>query len=766
MEQKCLNLRKKGKSRVRNNTEIWQILGISPTTSKKEIRRAYAGLLKKYHPEEMSKEFANLNEAYRSALRAAEQIELAADREYEAEPSDRTDVRHVGETLEGTAAEAVKVPEKTKGTSMVEVLQGTEDKSGVRVSGEEAAVSGAESMQQLISAKMVLWEDAFAQWFCQLTQAAEADTLGDIFVMRPFALPSYMTCIHETYTEPGELVEVVQGLFAHPMAERFCFHEQTKNYLSAAIGRQLMLPQTLAVQLYEQYAKIAFEQTDERESKILQYLMQLLTFYRRLPEYNCRTLYVYKNADISQIDEKNLEFWEYMLTYGFSCRQRRTGEAVPLTAYMEELYGSSVEWRKEFTHFGEEKPAEYEFCLLDGTHVLVEFHLHYVLYYRNGELVHGKTPFSVLCAEEHAKLTTTQFFFLLGMTDIREEERYQAKGMICRYLEKLPLYKPTIEMIAEYLVNICAPQPVEENERKRVYLTLYAEDERFAFCIQATPRKFEILRFSPEGWVEFPLLGGYAKAYKALPMEERTEYLRNKLAALKQPAPILSRSILVEGMHTEEKTQAVITALLEAAKERRLRAYGSASPYIPGFPWKMEELFDAVKEFFAETGGYMTQDYVLLRLGTSARTWFYRIFTVRMGIFGYSTSYQPKEAEQLYALRESETEKRIDEARFLTIGKLAWGDATAPYPIAIGESGSFYSFDEHTGFIAADSFVQLVGSLFDFSDVTAIDVYEGMVTVSKFDRRLEYCYTDTDYREWLDHSSEQTLPILFSKFGI
>lgn len=51
---------------IMNN--FWEILGISPTENKKEIRAAYAAKTKQYHPEENPEEFAMLNNAYKAAL--------------------------------------------------------------------------------------------------------------------------------------------------------------------------------------------------------------------------------------------------------------------------------------------------------------------------------------------------------------------------------------------------------------------------------------------------------------------------------------------------------------------------------------------------------------------------------------------------------------------------------------------------------------------------------------------------------------------------
>ena len=46
----------------------WDILGIAPTTDKRVIKRAYAKMLAKYHPEEYPEKFEEINQAYQWAL--------------------------------------------------------------------------------------------------------------------------------------------------------------------------------------------------------------------------------------------------------------------------------------------------------------------------------------------------------------------------------------------------------------------------------------------------------------------------------------------------------------------------------------------------------------------------------------------------------------------------------------------------------------------------------------------------------------------------
>lgn len=52
--------------------DIWELLGIEPTTDKKAIRRAYAARTRVIHPEEKPEEFKLLHRAYEAALQFAE----------------------------------------------------------------------------------------------------------------------------------------------------------------------------------------------------------------------------------------------------------------------------------------------------------------------------------------------------------------------------------------------------------------------------------------------------------------------------------------------------------------------------------------------------------------------------------------------------------------------------------------------------------------------------------------------------------------------
>lgn len=56
----------------------WKVLGIEPTSDKKEIKKAYARLLKQYHPEENPEEFKQIQAAYQQCLHQDQEIESAS----------------------------------------------------------------------------------------------------------------------------------------------------------------------------------------------------------------------------------------------------------------------------------------------------------------------------------------------------------------------------------------------------------------------------------------------------------------------------------------------------------------------------------------------------------------------------------------------------------------------------------------------------------------------------------------------------------------
>ena len=68
----------------------WEILGIQPTSDKKEIKKAYARLLKQYHPEENPEEFKQIQAAYQQCLHSDQEIESVS---YEQNIESKQDIK-------------------------------------------------------------------------------------------------------------------------------------------------------------------------------------------------------------------------------------------------------------------------------------------------------------------------------------------------------------------------------------------------------------------------------------------------------------------------------------------------------------------------------------------------------------------------------------------------------------------------------------------------------------------------------------------------
>lgn len=68
----------------------WEILGIEPTSDKKEIKKAYAKLLKQYHPEENPEKFKQVQAAYQQCLHSDQEIESVS---YEQNIESKQDIK-------------------------------------------------------------------------------------------------------------------------------------------------------------------------------------------------------------------------------------------------------------------------------------------------------------------------------------------------------------------------------------------------------------------------------------------------------------------------------------------------------------------------------------------------------------------------------------------------------------------------------------------------------------------------------------------------
>lgn len=104
-----------------NSARAWQILKIEPTSSKREIRKAYAEQAKTCHPEEQPEQFALLQEAYQLVLKLQEQEDgLEIERELLVDDYERVEITE--ERIE-EAAEVSEIPQATPSNEFVSIWQ-------------------------------------------------------------------------------------------------------------------------------------------------------------------------------------------------------------------------------------------------------------------------------------------------------------------------------------------------------------------------------------------------------------------------------------------------------------------------------------------------------------------------------------------------------------------------------------------------------------------------------------------------------------------
>ena len=85
---------------------VFQILEIEPTNDKKEIKKAYAKLVKRYHPEEYPEEWKKIHDAYELALKIAQYVQPTLPKPPEPEMKEST-----GEQLKKKPPVLEKKPE-------------------------------------------------------------------------------------------------------------------------------------------------------------------------------------------------------------------------------------------------------------------------------------------------------------------------------------------------------------------------------------------------------------------------------------------------------------------------------------------------------------------------------------------------------------------------------------------------------------------------------------------------------------------------------
>ncbi len=623
------------------------------------------------------------------------------------------------------------------------------------------------------------------------------------------------------YEETPEIRERVEALFAMPEWKELQGDRGLFDKLCGGAQR-LVMPRSLAEGLIRYLQQGDFP--EPRCTELLESLLRSLATARMCREIDYRFRVPVPDVDMDDL-EGNGDFWQYYLMRGFGFRHSRIrgawedgylyemdGECY-LPAYIRYLYAPSRVWQRAFTGFCQEtesipEPVSAVCALPDGRVLRVEFHYHYCLYFLEETPVLAPIlSFAQLhrWALEHLQTGTDtgqdadgqtegqvrDFFFLLAVTAIEDSERRAAEELIMQWLGKLPLYPQICPLLARLLAA--------DNDRlpagtRAVY---YEEQERFCFRAVVSGegiriyRQMEfgwedrIFRRAEFGWKEVPLsmealgLGRSRVPAQALvgvspvelppvelspegvspvglsseglsPVELHSEELspeglpsvgvssaelenlaRESLLLLRQPKPVLLATQNLEGMDVLQKTQAVLKAM--------------------GFPEGVE-------------------GYCVLRYGQERERRHDKVFYGALSPFGFPVGIHSPEYERSMRFHMDVSRTKIKEGKRY-VGRFGWGFKYSHqsdfWPLCVyqGDSGTYYA-DGTVRMYRAQSLDKLLADWLkpELEGVTEVEAYGGLLTVSRLDHRLEYCYGEKDFQDSV-HGTGQTVADFFTVFG-
>lgn len=608
------------------------------------------------------------------------------------------------------------------------------------------------------------------------------------------------------YEETPEIRERVEALFAMPEWRELQGDRGLFDKLCGGAQR-LVMPRSLAEGLIRYLQQGDFP--EPRCTELLESLLRSLATGQMCREIDYRFRVTVPDVDMDDL-EGNGDFWQYYLMRGFGFRHSRIrgtwedgylyemdGECY-LPAYIRYLYAPSRVWQRAFTGFCQEtesipEPVSAVCALPDGRVLRVEFHYHYCLYFLEETPVLAPIlSFAQLhrWALEHLQTGTDtgqdadgqtegqvrDFFFLLAVTAIEDSERRAAEELIMQWLGKLPLYPQICPLLARLLAADNDQLPAGT---RAVY---YEEQERFCFRAVVSGegiriyRQMEfgwedrIFRRAEFGWKEVPLsmealgLGRSRVPAQAhvevspvelppvelspegvspvgLPSEglspmklssaELENLARESLLLLRQPKPVPLAAQNLEGMDVLQKTQAVLKAM--------------------GFPEGVE-------------------GYCVLRYGQERERRHDKVFYGALSPFGFPVGIHSPEYERSMRFHMDVSRTKIKEGKRY-VGRFGWGFKYSHqsdfWPLCVyqGDSGTYYA-DGTVRMYRAQSLDKLLADWLkpELEGVTEVEAYGGLLTVSRLDHRLEYCYGEKDFQDSV-HGTGQTVADFFTVFG-
>lgn len=196
-------------------SDFWEVLGIVPTTDKSVIKRAYAALAKKYHPEQYPEEFLNLRNAYESAM-------------------DYASSESGGFIVRSELPNAISLPQKTEKTNAEEIYQ-AEQAEEINEKGQEISESGYWDLSKLSEQSEVDCAEAFAQ-FLDLYKSGKRNDAKQWYIY--FTSPSFLEVWREESFTTMMWNAVLENMEEYPINKTFA------KCLNAVYGCFVYAPQS------------------------------------------------------------------------------------------------------------------------------------------------------------------------------------------------------------------------------------------------------------------------------------------------------------------------------------------------------------------------------------------------------------------------------------------------------------------------------------------------------------------------------------------
>lgn len=626
------------------------------------------------------------------------------------------------------------------------------------------------------------------------------------------------------YGETPEIKERVKAFFALPEWGRL---KGEKGLFERIYGtsKRIVMPRSLAEAMIGHLMQGDFPEPERTE--LAESLLRSLSTEKMCREldYRCE-LSVGSAALASGNLGDSPDFWQYFLMRGFGFRHGRVrgsweenyiyvmdGQCY-LPAYINYIYAPSRAWQRKFVGFDEDKEEigvpVCAVCPMPGNRRLrVEFHYHYCLYFVDGVQVDGPVlSFSELQGYADSLKKPEDFFFLLAVTAIWEPDRSPAQALIEAWLKQVPVHPLIIPMAARLLaadngrIFMAIPNVREEASKDTEYnrsvhtgiaersdmagtetnieAVLYSDQERFCFRALVSKNGLSIWRQMDYGWQDIIFRSaklGWQKCeeytWEEYDLFDETRNQAEKISPvnMEDDGGLLANA--GDGKRlSADKTDTHTPGGRKAAALHVLHSLRQPRPLVRAV-YSLEGMDAEQKaEKILESMGYLEhmEGYCVLRYGAKKEKRHDRVFYGVCAPFGFDLKAHSMDYVRSRNYLMSSSNTKIKEPKTL-VGRFGWGFKYSPSsdygPMYVyqGASGKFYAYGA-IRMHRAESLVLLLADFFreEWEGVTEVEAYEGCLTVSRLDHRLEYCYTEDDLRQSMA-SLKDTAADKFTIFG-